>query len=265
MSPDTTALYNQNPNDVFDTIKSKERCKRTSEELESYVNRPVSIITADGRNFVGTPKGFDQTINLTLDKTRERILSATQGVEQVVLGLHIIRGDNTCVNGEPKTPTPGHPQKRPLTSVGVQTPQLSQRTDPPRGRIPGAGGATHGAISKTARGFRKTEETQRKTVDPSTNQSTTGLNTILKTINHQTPGRRSMAASPADPAPPADHVSTSPADQRPRATMTRSSPIRKTRGRPSRQETKAKMRRATPTSGQTRQQNQSLRRRRPWT
>lgn len=64
------------------------------------MNRPVSVITADGRNFVGTLKGFDQTINLILDETHERVYSSTQGVEQVVLGLHIVRGDNICVVGE---------------------------------------------------------------------------------------------------------------------------------------------------------------------
>jgi len=64
------------------------------------VNRPVSVITADGRNFIGTLKGFDQTINLILDETHERVFSASQGVEQVVLGLHIVRGDNICVVGE---------------------------------------------------------------------------------------------------------------------------------------------------------------------
>ena len=87
-----------------------------SASLESYVNRPVSVITADGRNFVGTLKvrewrakgevnavpwqGFDQTINLILDETHERVYSPGQGVEQVVLGLHIVRGDNICVVGE---------------------------------------------------------------------------------------------------------------------------------------------------------------------
>ncbi|KAI5701829.1 U6 snRNA-associated Sm-like protein LSm8 isoform X1 [Diaphorina citri] len=68
--------------------------------LESYVNRVVSIITADGRNFVGTLKGFDQTINIILDDSHERVYSPTAGVEQVVLGLHIIRGDNIVVVGE---------------------------------------------------------------------------------------------------------------------------------------------------------------------
>ncbi|KAJ4439045.1 hypothetical protein ANN_15001 [Periplaneta americana] len=42
----------------------------------------------------GTLKGFDQTINLILDESHERVYSTNQGVEQVVLGLHIIRGDN---------------------------------------------------------------------------------------------------------------------------------------------------------------------------
>ncbi|KAG8041293.1 hypothetical protein G9C98_002281 [Cotesia typhae] len=68
--------------------------------LESYVNHTVSIITSDGRNFVGTLKGFDQTINLILDDSHERVYSMTQGVEQVVLGLHIIRGDNVAIIGE---------------------------------------------------------------------------------------------------------------------------------------------------------------------
>ncbi|KAF7404893.1 U6 snRNA-associated Sm-like protein LSm8 [Vespa mandarinia] len=68
--------------------------------LESYVNHTVSIITSDGRNFIGTLKGFDQTINIILDESHERVYSTTQGVEQVVLGLHIIRGDNVAIVGE---------------------------------------------------------------------------------------------------------------------------------------------------------------------
>ncbi|KAL1445865.1 hypothetical protein WDU94_003538 [Cyamophila willieti] len=73
---------------------------RMAAGLESYVNRVVSIITADGRNFVGTLKGFDQTINIILDDSHERVYSPSAGVEQVVLGLHIIRGDNIVVVGE---------------------------------------------------------------------------------------------------------------------------------------------------------------------
>uniref|UniRef100_A0A0K8TQY9 U6 snRNA-associated Sm-like protein LSm8 n=1 Tax=Tabanus bromius TaxID=304241 RepID=A0A0K8TQY9_TABBR len=68
--------------------------------LESFVNNTVSIITADGRNFVGTLKGFDQTINVILDESHERVFSTTSGIEQIVLGLHIIRGDNIAVIGQ---------------------------------------------------------------------------------------------------------------------------------------------------------------------
>ncbi|XP_025107537.1 U6 snRNA-associated Sm-like protein LSm8 [Pomacea canaliculata] len=68
--------------------------------LESYVNKMVSIVTADGRIIVGTLKGFDQTINLILDESHERVFSTTQGMEQVILGLYIVRGDNVAVIGE---------------------------------------------------------------------------------------------------------------------------------------------------------------------
>ncbi|XP_009874497.1 PREDICTED: LSM8 homolog, U6 small nuclear RNA associated, partial [Apaloderma vittatum] len=54
----------------------------------------VAVITSDGRMIVGTLKGFDQTINLILDESHERVFSSSQGVEQVVLGLYIVRGDN---------------------------------------------------------------------------------------------------------------------------------------------------------------------------
>ncbi|XP_074657846.1 U6 snRNA-associated Sm-like protein LSm8 [Tubulanus polymorphus] len=69
-------------------------------DLEKYVNKTVSVITADGRIIVGQLKGFDQTINLILDESHERVFSTTQGMEQVVLGLYIIRGDNVAVVGE---------------------------------------------------------------------------------------------------------------------------------------------------------------------
>ena len=83
--------------------------------LESYVNRMVSIITADGRNFIGTLKGFDQTINLILDDTHERIYSPNQGVEQVSEQL------GGMVTKPPKSPNKHMPSQsrlwneRPLT------------------------------------------------------------------------------------------------------------------------------------------------------
>ena len=95
--------------------------------LEGFVNKTVTVITSDGRVIVvstslvamraahpppsplhsctrthaqGTLKGFDQTINVIMDETQERVFSRSQGVEVVPLGLYIIRGDNISVVGE---------------------------------------------------------------------------------------------------------------------------------------------------------------------
>lgn len=90
--------------------------------LENYINRTVAVITSDGRMIVGTLKGFDQTINLILDESHERVFSSSQGVEQVVLGLYIVRGDNVAVIGEIDEETDsaldlGNIRAEPLNSV----------------------------------------------------------------------------------------------------------------------------------------------------
>ncbi|KAG5454247.1 hypothetical protein CRM22_002925 [Opisthorchis felineus] len=69
-------------------------------ELEAYVGRMVNVITADGRTIVGTLKGFDNVINLVIKDSQERVFSPTEGVEQVPLGLFIIRGQNVALVGE---------------------------------------------------------------------------------------------------------------------------------------------------------------------
>ena len=43
---------------------------------------------------------FFSSINLILEDTHERVYSTNAGVEQVVLGLHLVRGDNIAVIGE---------------------------------------------------------------------------------------------------------------------------------------------------------------------
>ena len=42
----------------------------------------------------GKLKGFDQTVNVILNESSERVFSNTAEVEEVSLGLYIIRGDN---------------------------------------------------------------------------------------------------------------------------------------------------------------------------
>mmetsp|Transcript_11577 Transcript_11577/g.42339 ORF Transcript_11577/g.42339 Transcript_11577/m.42339 type:complete len:99 (-) Transcript_11577:203-499(-) len=68
--------------------------------LEPLVDQHISVITNDGRNIVGVLKGFDQTTNLILEDSHERVYSTKSGVEQLVLGLYVIRGDNIAVVGE---------------------------------------------------------------------------------------------------------------------------------------------------------------------
>ncbi|PAN17726.1 hypothetical protein PAHAL_3G152200 [Panicum hallii] len=65
--------------------------------LESLVDQVISVITNDGRNIVGTLRGFDQATNIILDESHERVYSTKEGVQQLVLGLYIIRGDNIVV------------------------------------------------------------------------------------------------------------------------------------------------------------------------
>ncbi|KAK8689278.1 hypothetical protein V6N13_088000 [Hibiscus sabdariffa] len=72
----------------------------TGPGLESLVDQTISVITNDGRNIVGVLKGFDQATNIILDESHERVYSTKEGVQQLVLGLYIIRGDNISVVGE---------------------------------------------------------------------------------------------------------------------------------------------------------------------
>jgi U6 snRNA-associated Sm-like protein LSm8 len=42
----------------------------------------------------GHLKGYDQAVNIILERSHERVFSEDSGVEQNPLGLYIIRGDN---------------------------------------------------------------------------------------------------------------------------------------------------------------------------
>ncbi|KAH8065524.1 hypothetical protein JL720_12757 [Aureococcus anophagefferens] len=81
--------------------------------LKEMMGKQISVITCDGRNIVGQLRGYDQVratrrtargtpgataarapqvTNVILDECHERVFSLDAGVEQVVLGLYIIRG-----------------------------------------------------------------------------------------------------------------------------------------------------------------------------
>mmetsp|Transcript_3333 Transcript_3333/g.4633 ORF Transcript_3333/g.4633 Transcript_3333/m.4633 type:complete len:98 (-) Transcript_3333:1519-1812(-) len=68
--------------------------------LKDILNKQVSIITCDGRSIIGLLRGVDQVTNIILNECHERVYSPDSGVEQVVLGLYIVRGDNIALIGE---------------------------------------------------------------------------------------------------------------------------------------------------------------------
>ncbi|KAG7666695.1 hypothetical protein Ndes2526B_g04830 [Nannochloris sp. 'desiccata'] len=68
--------------------------------LGPYVDGTVTVLTNDGRHLVGTLRGYDQATNLILDECHERVYQDTAGVETIVLGLYVVRGDNIAVIGE---------------------------------------------------------------------------------------------------------------------------------------------------------------------
>lgn len=68
--------------------------------LVNLVDSVVSVITSDGRHIIGVLRGYDQTNNLVLDDCHERVYSTQSGVEQLPMGLYLVRGDNVAIVGE---------------------------------------------------------------------------------------------------------------------------------------------------------------------
>lgn len=68
--------------------------------LAHLVDTTISVVTNDGKIIVGILRGYDQATNLILEECHERVYSSKSGVEQHMLGLYLIRGDNIAVIGE---------------------------------------------------------------------------------------------------------------------------------------------------------------------
>eukprot|EP00916_Digyalum_oweni_P021347 GHVL01035460.1.p1 GENE.GHVL01035460.1~~GHVL01035460.1.p1 ORF type:complete len:114 (+),score=22.50 GHVL01035460.1:54-344(+) len=68
--------------------------------LENIVGLQITLVTNDGRIFVGILRGFDQQVNVVLADCNERVYHEDSGVETVSLGLYVVRGDNIAVIGE---------------------------------------------------------------------------------------------------------------------------------------------------------------------
>lgn len=68
--------------------------------LSSYVDKTVSIVTNDGRILIGTLRGFDQSCNVILENTVERIFGTEVAMQEVAVGLYVLRGDDIAILGE---------------------------------------------------------------------------------------------------------------------------------------------------------------------
>ena len=52
------------------------------------------------RSIVGTLAGFDQKANVVLSDSKERVYSLEEGVEEIPLGLYLVKGDMIVLIGE---------------------------------------------------------------------------------------------------------------------------------------------------------------------
>mmetsp|Transcript_19489 Transcript_19489/g.23395 ORF Transcript_19489/g.23395 Transcript_19489/m.23395 type:complete len:96 (-) Transcript_19489:88-375(-) len=90
--------------------------------LLEWKNKIVCVVTCDGRIIVGELAGHDQVQNLILQNSHERVYSIDVEVEQVPLGLYVIRGDNVALISDVEDKEWDDTVKaEPLNSVTQQT------------------------------------------------------------------------------------------------------------------------------------------------
>ncbi|KAI0266061.1 hypothetical protein BC834DRAFT_824060 [Gloeopeniophorella convolvens] len=68
--------------------------------LQGYVDRRVLLVLQDGRAIVGVLAGYDQKSNVVLSDAKERVYSPDEGVEEIPLGLYLVKGDMIILIGE---------------------------------------------------------------------------------------------------------------------------------------------------------------------
>ncbi|TFK69507.1 Sm-like ribonucleo protein [Pluteus cervinus] len=68
--------------------------------LQGYVDRRVFLNLQDGRVIIGTMAGYDQKSNVVLSDSKERVYSMEEGVEEIPLGLYLVKGDMIVLIGE---------------------------------------------------------------------------------------------------------------------------------------------------------------------
>jgi len=86
--------------------------------LQGYTDRRVLAILQDGRTIIGTLSGHDVKSNIILSDAVERVYSTDDGVEEVPLGLYLVKGEQIVLIGEVDA------------EVDAKTPQSEIRAEP---------------------------------------------------------------------------------------------------------------------------------------
>ncbi|KAF8725119.1 hypothetical protein AX14_008321 [Amanita brunnescens Koide BX004] len=68
--------------------------------LQGYVDRRIFLVLQDGRAIVGKMAGYDQRSNIVISECKERVYSMEDGVEEIPLGLYLVKGDMIILIGE---------------------------------------------------------------------------------------------------------------------------------------------------------------------
>ncbi|KAI0461343.1 hypothetical protein LJB42_001011 [Komagataella kurtzmanii] len=67
--------------------------------LKPFLEKPVRVITSDGKLITGILLGFDVSTNIILEKAQERVFHLTEETQTIDLGLFLLRGNNVVCIG----------------------------------------------------------------------------------------------------------------------------------------------------------------------
>lgn len=90
---------NKNTSTITTASSEKKTSGKAVALLKEFTGRKVMLIMFDGRTVVGNLLGFDQTVNLVVDKAIERVFVLNEAPREVSLGLFCVRGDNVACVG----------------------------------------------------------------------------------------------------------------------------------------------------------------------
>jgi len=88
------ASYVERESLAFQLAATASHPSSPSLSLSHLSTEQVLMITQDGRVITGQLKGFDSLGSVILAGSVERIFSTEEGVEEVPLGLYVVRGDS---------------------------------------------------------------------------------------------------------------------------------------------------------------------------